>query len=52
MKREKRTDGARTIAYLPASLKRQAERAAIEMGVSLSVWIGLAVRAYLERGKS
>lgn len=51
MKRGNKTDGPRLVAYVRADLKRQVERAAAEMDVSLSQLITMALRQYLEHAK-
>ena len=51
MKRENKTDGPRLVAYVRADLKRQVERAAVAMDLSVSQLVGLALREYLERAR-
>jgi len=52
MKRGNKTEGPRLVAYVRADLKRQVERAALAMDVSVSQLIALALRHYLERAKA
>ena len=46
-KRRAKQRPERLVCYVAPTLKQEAERAAIEAGVSTSTFVGLALRAYL-----
>src|SRR5215468_9690327 len=51
-KAQARTFGPRLVAYVRADRKRATEKAAEQMGVSVSTLITLALRDYLDRRKA
>ena len=42
----------RLVCYVPPTLKREAEEAAADFGVSTSTFVGLALRAFLKPAAS